>query len=64
MTNQNKRINAVILNNTSVNNHHGCKIVMEQIHKYCKKYGMDIIHNVKIKEDWPETGICYLISTG
>ncbi len=45
---------AVLLNDTSVNNHHGCKLVIENIHKYCKNAGIDIIHTIKINERWDD----------
>lgn len=42
----------VILNDTSIENHHGCRMVIEQIKYYCNKYDLEIIHYVKVHEDW------------
>lgn len=45
-----------ILNDTSVNNHHGCQIVMDNLVCALKKNGARVIHTVPCRDDWTDTG--------
>jgi len=47
-------LKAVLLNDTSANNHYGCKLVIDEIYRQCLKVGIEIIHSVKLNEDWQE----------
>lgn len=46
------KLKAVLLNDTSVNNHHGCSLVVENIYKYCQETDIEILHTVKINGRW------------
>jgi hypothetical protein len=43
---------AVLLNDTSSYNHHGCDLVTGQIRHYCRKHGLNLWHTVKLGDDW------------
>jgi len=45
-------MNAVLLNDTSIGNHYGCKLVVEAINNACAIAGINIVHSVKLGEDW------------
>jgi polysaccharide pyruvyl transferase WcaK-like protein len=46
------KIKAVLLNDTSIANHYGCRIVIDQIHKAADKVGIVVFHSIKMNEDW------------
>lgn len=48
------KLKTVLLNDTSDNNHYGCAKVVENIRSKCADYGMDLIHTVKLIEDWQD----------
>lgn len=43
---------AVLLNDTSVSNHHGCNVVMKQIRAMCIEYALEITEMVPLRGDW------------
>jgi Polysaccharide pyruvyl transferase len=43
---------AILLNDTTSFNHHGCHLVVEQIRNNCLRHGLDLWHTVKLREDW------------
>lgn len=43
---------AVLLNDTSSFNHHGCHLVVEQIRRQCEEHGLNLWHRVKFGDDW------------
>lgn len=43
---------AVLLNDTSSFNHHGCHIVMQQVRQWCKEHDLKLWHTVKLGDDW------------
>lgn len=47
-------LKAVLINDTSVENHFGCKFVVEQIYKKCLINNIEIIHSVKVNENWKD----------
>jgi Polysaccharide pyruvyl transferase len=46
------RLQAVLLNDTSSIDHYGCQLVIDQIRARCTEAGIDIVHSVKLDEDW------------
>jgi polysaccharide pyruvyl transferase WcaK-like protein len=45
-------LKTTLLNDTSSFNHHGCDLVVRQIRQYCKRYGLNLWHTVKLDDDW------------
>src|SRR5690606_24202299 len=43
---------AIVFNDTSIDDHHGCQLVMSQIEKLTKQSGMDIILSCPLGYDW------------
>jgi hypothetical protein len=41
-----------LLNDTSSVDHHGCDLVIDQIHRHCDRVGLDLWHTVKLGDDW------------
>ena len=42
----------VLINDTAVANHYGCKVVMEEIRRGCTNYDLRLVHSVSLREDW------------
>ena len=45
---------AVLVNDTSSLNHHGCNIVVEEIRRNAAMAGIQVVHTVKLHEDWQQ----------
>lgn len=47
-------LRAVLLNDTSVQNHYGCKLVVDNIYKAATNAGIEIVHAVPIGTSWED----------
>lgn len=50
----NNILKGVLINDSSIVNHFGCKLVTDQIYMQCEKVGIHIVHSIKLNEDWRE----------
>ena len=47
-------VKVVLINDTSIQNHYGCKLVVNNIHSCAAKAGMDIFSSVPVNVSWRE----------
>ncbi|WP_157832911.1 hypothetical protein [Thiolinea disciformis] len=50
--NKSRILTATLVNDTSVLNHYGCKLVVKNIFKVTSKYSINIIHTVSVGKNW------------
>ena len=47
-----RRLKALLLNDTSWDDHHGCQLVVQQIHRFAAQAGIDIIWSSPVGHSW------------
>lgn len=45
-------LKAVLLSDTSYDDHHGCQIVVSQMHRFAAAVGIRIIWSSPVRNDW------------